>query len=80
MKASQLAYQSMGGSGYAGVRGLHTESCQRSTRSCSPARTSGYWCTPRGYDASKQLTGRKRCLVVAPLGLLLAVAVHATDL
>ena len=35
---------------------------------------------PRGYDAGKKVTGRKRHLVVDTLGLLLAVAVHAADL
>ena len=35
---------------------------------------------PRGYDAGKQVTGRKRHLVVDTLGLLLAVAVHAADI
>jgi len=34
---------------------------------------------PRGYDAGKTGTGRKRHLVVDTLGLILAVAVHAAD-
>ena len=34
---------------------------------------------PRGYDAGKKVTGRKRHLVVDTLGLLLAVVVHAAD-
>ncbi len=34
---------------------------------------------PRGFDAGKQVSGRKRHRVVDTLGLLLAVAVHAAD-
>ena len=32
---------------------------------------------PRGYDAGKRVTGRKRHIVVDTMGLLLAVVVHA---
>ena len=35
---------------------------------------------PRGYDAAKKVTGRKRHLVVDTLGLLIAVVVHAADI
>lgn len=35
---------------------------------------------PRGYDAGKQVKGRKRHIVVDTLGLLLAVVVHAANL
>ena len=34
----------------------------------------------RGYDAGKQVKGRKRHIVVDTLGLLLAVVVHAANL
>ncbi len=34
----------------------------------------------RGYDAGKNVTGRKRHLLVDALGLVLAVVVHAADL
>ena len=33
----------------------------------------------RGYDAGKKVTGRKRSIVVDPLGLLVRVVVHAAD-
>ena len=32
---------------------------------------------PRGYDAGKKVSGRKRHIVVDTTGLLLAVVVHA---
>src|ERR671918_658290 len=35
---------------------------------------------PRGYDAGKKVTGRKRHIVVDTLGLLLAVVVHAANI
>src|SRR5207248_5572151 len=35
---------------------------------------------PRGYDAAKKVTGRKRHVVVDTLGLLIAVVVHAADI
>ncbi|MCA1729336.1 MAG: IS5 family transposase [Actinobacteria bacterium] len=35
---------------------------------------------PRGYDAGKQIKGRKRHIVVDTVGLILAVVVHAADL
>jgi putative transposase len=35
---------------------------------------------PRGHDAGKKVTGRKRHLVVDTLGLLLAVVVHPADI
>ena len=34
---------------------------------------------PRGYDAGKKVTGRKRHIVVDTMGLVLAVVVHAAD-
>src|SRR5947209_6082379 len=34
---------------------------------------------PRGYDGAKQVTGRKRHLVVDTIGLLIACVVHAAD-
>jgi putative transposase len=34
---------------------------------------------PRGYDAGKKITGRKRHIAVDVLGLLLAVVVHPAD-
>lgn len=34
---------------------------------------------PKGYDAGKQVNGRKRHLIVDTLGLLLAVIVHSAD-
>ena len=34
---------------------------------------------PRGYDAGKKVTGRKRHILVDTLGLLLAVLVHPAD-
>ncbi len=34
---------------------------------------------PKGYDAGKQVNGRKRHIIVDTLGLLLAVVVHAAD-
>jgi putative transposase len=34
---------------------------------------------PRGYDAGKKVTGRKRHIIVDTLGLLLAVVVHPAD-
>jgi putative transposase len=34
---------------------------------------------PRGYDAGKKVTGRKRHIVVDTLGLIVAVVVHPTD-
>lgn len=34
---------------------------------------------PVGYDAGKQIKGRKRHIVVDTLGLILAVIVHAAD-
>jgi putative transposase len=34
---------------------------------------------PRGYDAAKEVTGRKRHVVVDTLGLLIACAVHPAD-
>ena len=34
---------------------------------------------PRGYDAGKKVSGRKRHIVVDTLGLLLAVAVHPAN-
>lgn len=36
-------------------------------------------CCPRGYDAGKKVTGRKRHIVVDSLGLLLAVVVTAAN-
>ncbi|MDP6495271.1 MAG: IS5 family transposase [Dehalococcoidia bacterium] len=35
---------------------------------------------PRGYDAGKKVTGRKRHLVVDTLGLLMAIVVHAANI
>jgi putative transposase len=35
---------------------------------------------PRGYDAGKKITGRKRHLVVDTLGLLIAVVVHPANI
>jgi Transposase DDE domain len=35
---------------------------------------------PRGYDAGKQINGRKRHLLVDTMGLLIAAVVHRTDL
>ena len=35
---------------------------------------------PRGYDAGKRVTGRKRHIVVDTMGLLLAVVVHAASI
>jgi putative transposase len=35
---------------------------------------------PRGYDAGKKVTGRKRHIVVDTLGLLLVVVVHAASI
>ena len=35
---------------------------------------------PRGYDAGKRVTGRKRHIVVDTMGLLLAVVVHAANI
>jgi putative transposase len=35
---------------------------------------------PRGYDAGKKVTGRKRHILVDTLGLLLAVVVHPADI
>lgn len=35
---------------------------------------------PRGYDAGKKVTGRKRHIVVDTIGLLLAVVVHAASI
>lgn len=35
---------------------------------------------PRGYDAGKKVTGRKRHIVVDTLGLLLLVVVHRADI
>lgn len=35
---------------------------------------------PRGYDAGKKVTGRKRHIAVDTLGLILAVVVHPADL
>ena len=35
---------------------------------------------PRGYDAGKKVSGRKRHIVVDTLGLLLAVVVHAANI
>jgi|YNPNPStandDraft_1061719.scaffolds.fasta_scaffold65832_1 putative transposase len=35
---------------------------------------------PRGYDAGKKVTGRKRHILVDTLGLLLAIVVHAADI
>lgn len=35
---------------------------------------------PRGYDAGKKVSGRKRHILVDTLGLLLAVVVHAADI
>ncbi len=46
------------------------------TASRCQRRTKG----PRGYDAGKRVRGRKRHLVLNTLGLLLVVAVHATNL
>lgn len=34
----------------------------------------------RGYDAGKQINGRKRHIVVDTIGLLLAVVVHAANI
>ena len=34
---------------------------------------------PRGYDGAKQLTGRKRHLLVDTIGLLIALVVHTAD-
>ena len=34
----------------------------------------------RGYDAGKQVNGRKRSLIVDTMGLLMRVVVHAADL
>ena len=34
---------------------------------------------PKGYDAGKKVSGRKRHIVVDTLGLILAVVVHAAD-
>jgi putative transposase len=34
---------------------------------------------PRGYDAGKKITGRKRHIIVDTIGLLLAVLVHAAN-
>jgi putative transposase len=34
---------------------------------------------PKGYDGGKEVTGRKRHLLVDTLGLILAVVVHAAD-
>ena len=35
---------------------------------------------PRGYDAGKKVSGRKRHIVVDTTGLLLAVVIHAADI
>ena len=35
---------------------------------------------PRGYDAGKKVSGRKRHIVVDTMGLLLAVVVHAANI
>ena len=35
---------------------------------------------PRGYDAWKKVSGRKRHIVVDTTGLLLAIAVHAANI
>ena len=35
---------------------------------------------PRGYDAGKKVTGRKRHIIVDTIGLLLAVVVHPADI
>lgn len=35
---------------------------------------------PRGYDAAKKVTGRKRHILVDTMGLLLAVVVHAANI
>ena len=35
---------------------------------------------PRGYDAGKKVTGRKRHIIVDTMGLLLAVVVHPADI
>src|SRR5260370_16072527 len=35
---------------------------------------------PRGYDAGKKVTGRKRHIVVDTMGMLLAVVVHAANI
>lgn len=35
---------------------------------------------PRGYDAGKNVTGRKRHIVVDTLGLLIAIVVHAANI
>ena len=35
---------------------------------------------PRGYDAGKKVSGRKRHIVVDTTGLLLAVVIHAANI
>jgi len=35
---------------------------------------------PRGYDAAKKVTGRKRHIIVDTLGLIVAVVVHAANI
>lgn len=47
-----------------------------STLRSGEGSTSGH---PQGFDAGKKVTGRKRHILVDPLGLLLIVAVHPAD-
>ena len=40
----------------------------------------GSWLDPSGYDAGKKIKGRKRHILVDPMGLLLNVVVHPADI
>jgi putative transposase len=46
----------------------------------SSAATTESGGTQRGYDAGKKINGRKRHIVVDPLGLILSVVVHAANI
>ena len=56
----------------------HRRHHRQPERESGPQR--GAFLDPQGFDAAKNITGRKRHVLVDTLGLLLSVAVHATDI
>jgi transposase len=46
------------------------------SQSAKAAQKGGLRSTPQGFDAGKKVTGRKRHILVDPLGLPLSIVVH----